>query len=255
MPVSNLLLKIFKQTEFNHNFELKIAELHKQGKIKVPIYLSLGTEHIPPSIAAAYDDWIIFPQHRCHSYYLTFGGDPDLLEKELLEQTDGCNGGMGGSASISIKGRMFGHDGLLGSNHAIASAYALASGRRTIAIIGDAAAEEDAVLSSLGFAASRKSPLLTICEDNNLSITTPTHKRRSWSITAVAKAFGLEAIDIVDDPMLICETVKNTSLPALINIKCCRVLWHAGSGQDSEPKWNRYEMLKDEIKNQNCNNI
>ena len=42
----------------------------------------------------------------------------------------------------------------------------------TIAIVGDSAAEEDYVLSSIGWAATKNLPILFIVEDNNLSILT-----------------------------------------------------------------------------------
>ena len=59
----------------------------------------------------------IFGQHRCHSIYISFGGDKSKLIDELLGKKTGCNRGMGGSASISSKEiNMFGHDGLMGSN-------------------------------------------------------------------------------------------------------------------------------------------
>ena len=39
----------------------------------------------------------------------------------------------------------------------------------------------------------------------------------------------------------------SASLPALINIHVCRELWHAGTGKDGEPEWNRFEMVKEEL--------
>lgn len=239
---------IFRQTCFNHFFELKVAELHRQGKITCPMYLSLGTEHIPATIATT-GDWVVFPQHRCHSVYLSFGGDPAKLLKELLGSPDGCNGGYGGSASISVPGKVFGHDGLLGSNHAIAAGYCHGSGKPTIAFMGDAAVEECYVLSSLGYTVTKNIPLLTIVEDNGLSILTKTEVRRSWSIVEVAKGFGMSAVDIDDDPETIYNTVCNIKLPALVNIKVCRVMWHAGSGQDNLPEWDRFSMFSDKMNN------
>lgn len=242
-------INILKQTCFNHFFELQVAKLHKQGKIKIPIYLSLGTTHVPPCIREVNPDWIIFPQHRCHSYYLSFGGDPSKLLKELCSQLDGCNKGMGGSASISIKDKMFGHDGLLGSNLPIGAGYCHATNKPTLIHIGDAGIEEDYALAGLGYAVTKKLSLLTIVEDNGLSILTKTETRRSWDVVDVAKGFGMSAIQINDDPETIYNAVEeySTKLPALINIKVCRHYWHAGSGQDNEPEWNTYELFKQRL--------
>lgn len=245
-----MLPEIFELTCRNRYFELEVAKAIQNKQIKLPTYLSLGEEHIPAAIAVAKKDWLIFPQHRCHSYFLSFGGPADLLAKELLGRPDGCNGGMGGSASVSWKETNFyGHSGLLGDQIPIAVGAADASGKPTLAIMGDAAAEEDYVLSSIGYAVSRKSPVLFICEDNNLSILTEKKVRRSWSITDVTKGFGMEAYDIEDDPQLIYETVKQSinKLPVLININTCRHFWHAGAGTDGPPKYNRFELFKESM--------
>lgn len=246
-------LEIFELICRNRYFELEVAKAIQKKAIKLPTYLSLGEEHIPAAIAVAKRDWLIFPQHRCHSYFLSFGGPPDLLAKELLGRSDGCNKGMGGSASISWKDINFhGHSGLLGDQIPIAVGAADASGKPTLAIMGDAAAEEDYVLSSIGYAVSRNSPVLFICEDNNLSILTEKKVRRSWEIAEVTKGFGMKAYDIEDDPWLIYQTVLSVidKLPALINIRTCRHLWHAGAGNDGEPKYNRFELIKKELGNE-----
>ena len=63
---------------------------------------------------------LLFGQHRCHSIYLSFGGDKIKLVNELLGRKNGCTKGMGGSASIHSKEiNMFGHDGLMGSGFTI----------------------------------------------------------------------------------------------------------------------------------------
>lgn len=246
-----MIAEIFEQTCLNRYFELEAAEAIKAKLIKSPVYLSLGQEHIPAAISAHRKDWLIFAQHRCHSYYLSFGGDPELLTKELLGRKDGCNGGMGGSASCSWK-NMFGHSGLLADQVPIAVGAAKASGKLTLAVVGDGGIEEDYALASLGYAVSWKLPILFVCEDNDLSILTKKSTRRSWNIVDVARGFGLYAVDVEDDPMLIYETFESfcgSTMPALVNINTCRHLWHAGAGNDGPPKYNRFEMFREKVIN------
>jgi pyruvate dehydrogenase E1 component alpha subunit len=241
------MIQIFKQSCLNRFFELEVAKGIKNKSIRLPTYLSLGTEHVPPAIKEAKSDWLVFPQHRCHSYFLTFGGSPESLAKELLGRKDGCNKGMGGSASVSIKPHFFGHSGLLGDQVPIAVGAAHASGKDTLVIVGDAGIEEDYALAAMGYAVSKKAPVLFLVEDNDLSILTPKSTRRAWNAVDVAKGFGMNAIDISDHPKTIYETVKTIRLPALVNVNVCRHYWHAGAGQDGEPKWNRYEEIKKEL--------
>ena len=243
-------LGLFRSICVNRYFELEAAQVHDTGVMKSPIYLSVGQEQIPAAIAAASREFMIFAQHRAHSYYLSFGGSMRALIDELLHRTTGCAGGMGGSASIhdpSIP--MFGHSGLMGDQVPIAVGAALASGKSTLAVFGDAAAEEDYVHGAMAYAASKGAPVLFICEDNDLSILTPVATRRSWSVVDVAQAYGMQALDIGDDPWLIAHHVSELlkELPALLNIRTCRQLWHAGTGTDDESEWDRFALIKEQL--------
>jgi TPP-dependent pyruvate/acetoin dehydrogenase alpha subunit len=243
-------LAIFEQTCFNRYFEFQCADAANAKRIRAPIYLSVGQEHIPAVLAAVIGKPRIFAQHRAHSYFLSFGGDPQQLADELLHRESGCARGMGGSASIHCPEHgMFGHSGLMGDQVPIAVGYALASKAPTLTVTGDASAEEDYVLGALGFAASKKVPLLAIVEDNDLSILTRTATRRTWHMADVARSFGLGAIDIADDPWLIAFHARRAMdrLPFLINIRTCRHLWHAGAGTDGPPEWNRFELFKERL--------
>jgi pyruvate dehydrogenase E1 component alpha subunit len=243
-------LAMFRQTCTNRWFELEAARVYDTGVMRMPIYLSLGQEHIPAAMAAVSRDWLIFAQHRAHSYYLSFGGDMARLIDELLHRPTGCSGGMGGSASFHCAAiGMYGHSGLIGDQVPIAVGAALASGRPTLAVFGDAAAEEDYLYGAMGFASTKHVPVLFVCEDNDLSILTPVSVRRSWNVVDVARALGIPAEDIADDPWLIAYHVEKalSRLPAFLNIRTCRHRWHAGTGVDGEPAFDRYAWFKDEL--------
>jgi len=243
-------MTVFRQTCFNRYFEFECSRAANSKRIKAPIYLSVGQEHIPATLALIFPGIKIFAQHRAHSYYLSFGGDPQQLADELLHKETGCARGMGGSPSIhSPEIGMFGHSGHMGDQVPIAAGYALASKIPSLAVVGDASAEEDYVLGAIGYAATKGIPLLLVCEDNDLSILTKTATRRSWSLAGVAKSFGIESIDISDDPWLIAFHARRAhgSLPFLMNIRTCRQLWHAGTGCDGEPEWNRFEIFKSQL--------
>jgi TPP-dependent pyruvate/acetoin dehydrogenase alpha subunit len=243
------LLRIFKQTCINRFFELEVARAYDDKLIKSPIYLSVGTEHIPATIAEVKKDWAIFAQHRAHSYALSFGMPPELLAKELLGMKDGSNGGRGGSASFSYSPiGLFGHSGLLGDQVPIGVGYAHASQKPTLVVLGDAAAEEDYVLAALGYASTKKAPVLFIVEDNNLSILTEKKVRRSWNIASAARGLGVSALDIDDnvDDILYCLTY-GTDFPYLLNINCRRHLWHSGTGKDNEPEYDIIEDMREAL--------
>ena len=37
------------------------------------------------------------------------------------------------------------------------------------------------------------------------------------------------------------------ALPAFMNVRVVRHLWHAGTGKDSEPEWDRFALMRDEL--------
>lgn len=249
-----VLKRIWQDTCWNRAFELAVVKAHKAKKLPpAPIYLSIGTEHVPAAVFAALcgpstrNRVNLFPQHRCHSWLLTFTGRDGELADELLGLRTGCAGGMGGSASLHCQeAQVYGHSGLLGDQVPIAAGMALASQEYTVVVLGDAACEEDYVLATFGFAVSKKLPMLFIVEDNNLSILTETEVRRSWDVVDVTKGFGMEAYNITDSPDVIFNSVRALkTLPALLNINVCRHYWHAGSGQDGPPKWDSYAGFKE----------
>jgi len=244
-------LEVFWRICLCRNFELNVKKAYDAGLMpKIPIYLSLGQETATAALSVAFPAVKQFGQHRGHDLYLCYGGSPQELRDELLGLPTGCAKGMGGSASIhSPKTGMFGHDGLMGTQIPIAVGYALGSGNKTLSTMGDASAEEGYVLGAMGEAASKKAPILFVCMDNNLSIKTEVKVRRSWTMVDEAKAKGIPAHDLKDDPWLIMhyiEQIKN-NLPAFLNIRYCRELWHAGTGCDGPPEWNRYELVRTEL--------
>ncbi len=243
-------LLMFEKICIARNFELNVKKIFDQGLIKFPIYLSLGQESISAAIGTVFKKPAIFGQHRCHDFYLSFEGNIRALIDELLGRETGCARGMGGSASIhSPEIGMFGHDGLMGSQIPVAVGYAFATGKNVLAIVGDASAEEDYVLGAMGYAATKKLPILFLCVDNGFSILTNVATRRSWKTTDVARSFGMDAIEITDDPWLIMHETKRLTqkLPAYMNIHTVRWLWHAGTGKDYEPEWDRYALILEEM--------
>lgn len=247
----DMSLELFRRMCLIRYFEFEAARAYKAGLIHSPIYLSVGQESISAAISAVISDYYIFAQHRAHSVYLAFGGVPINLIDELLGRPTGCTGGKGGSAMIQApKIKMIGHHGLIGENVPLAVGFALGSGQKTVCFFGDAAAEEDYVFGALGFAATHKLPVLFVCEDNDLSILTRTHVRRKWEMADVVDALKMPAVDITDDPWLIAYHTKELvkDLPAFIECRTCRHFWHVGVGVDSPPEWDRFELVKEELK-------
>ena len=244
--MSSYRLNVFKRAALCRNFEQYVFDGIKKGMFKFPIYLSAGQEYISSSISESIKETGINPnifiQHRGHSTYLSFDAPIEKLIDELLGRSSGCSNGMGGSASIqSVEKNIFGHDGLMGSQVPIAVGHCYSTQKPTIVFMGDASAEEDYVLGALGWAATKKLPILFVVEDNNLSILTEKKVRRTWDLPTVSRAFGLTAHNLNDNPNEIRNAVADVfSEPMLLNINTHRKFWHSGAGIDDENTFDRY---------------
>ena len=164
---SEYRINVFKRASLCRNFEQYVFDGIRSKIFKFPIYLSAGQEYISASIAEVMREKKVEPnifiQHRGHSTYLSFDAPIEKLIDELLGRSTGCAGGMGGSASIQSKEKnIYGHDGLMGSQVPIAVGHCYTTNQPTIAYMGDASAEEDYVLGALGWAATKKLPILFV---------------------------------------------------------------------------------------------
>ncbi len=248
-----ILKKIFKKMIFIRFFELKAYENRKKNKFQTLIYLCLGQESIYASVSEALKNVSIFGQHRGHGIYLSYGGNPKKLIDELIGLESGTNKGMGGSPPIfDRKIGMFGHVGLIGDQVPVAAGYSLIKKNKTVVcFLGDGAAEEDYVLATFGFATQYNLKILFICDDNDLSVLTKTKERRKWKLKKLADSFGINAMDITDDPLTIYHSIKSiqNKFPSLINIRTCREYWHEGAGKDKEDRnfWNRYQIVRKQL--------
>jgi len=246
-------LTTFKKICYTRYFEKEVIKCVNEGKINCPVYLSIGQESISAAVSSVFKPDYLFAQHRAHSVYLSFGGNPVKLIDELLGKESGCSYGRGGSPSIQEDGiGMVGHHGLIGENIPIGVGAALGDpGKRVVCFFGDAAAEEDYVFSSIAFASTHKLPILFVCEDNDLSILTEKKVRRNWEMTKVLKAIGVPTVDITDDPWLIAYYVEKfkDNLPAYINCRTVRHHWHVGVGVDNKPEWDRFDLIKQTLSN------
>lgn len=245
------ILDVFRKINLIRNFELNVKAAYDKGLMKIPIYLSLGQESVAAALSVVYEKPAIFAQHRAHDFYIAYGGDLVALIDELLGRPTGNAHGMGGSASIHSPAiSMFGHSGLMGDQIPISVGFALGSNKRTLSVMGDASAEEDYVFGGMAYAAHKKLPMLFLCMDNGLSILTKVEVRRDWKMVDVASGLGMKALELADDPWTIMHHVKalkDTAHPFFLNIQVVRHLWHAGTGKDNEPEWDRYAMIKEEM--------
>lgn len=243
------ILRIYYKIKWIRTFEKYVITAVNNGKITNPVYLSLGQESLAVALSEIMKNFQIFAQHRAHDVFLAWGGDARKLRDELMGKSSGSSKGKAGSNCLQIHENgvdMYGHHGLIGENVPLAVGAALGNGKKTVCFFGDGAGEEDYIYPALGFATTHNLPVSFVCVDNNLSILTKKKTRRSWEVFDVAKAMGLQSLDIGDCPFSIINAMRKFDLskPIFINCRVCRERWHVGVGCDGERAWKRDVIIK-----------
>jgi len=244
------MLEVLQKMTLVREFDRNTVAAMDAKRIKVPTYLATGQEAVAATVSTLFKGCMVFGQHRNYSYYLCYGGDQGKFINEMLGLTTGTAQGMAGAPGVhDLSIPMYGHSGLMGDQIPIAVGAAHASGKRTLAIMGDASSEEDYVITSLAYAGFKRLEMLFVSEDNDLSILTPKSTRRNWETYEFARVAGLTSVDMADDPFAIAHHLQANldQLPLFLNVRTCRHLWHSGYGVDGAPEWNRYELFLEEL--------
>ena len=230
--------------------EEKIIELYPYDKIQSPVHLSIGQEAVAVGLCSQMklDDWL-FINYRGHAFYLAKGGPLPELFAELYGKRTGLSKGKAGSMHLAApKQGVMGASAVVGSTISHAVGAALASkirgeDRVFVAVFGDGATEQGAYHESLNFASLNNLPILFLCENNGLAVHSPLAERQAFSLTAHAKAYGIESV-VVEDGYdfvklsVVCgevlDQIKNKQRPMLLEVKTCRYKEHVGPGEDFE---------------------
>jgi len=132
-PYLEIWRRMCRCRAFDDECEIKIRE----GKVKTFTYLSAGQEAIAAAVSVSFAGAHVFPQHRNHSAYISFGGDVKKLRDELLGLRTGTTNGMGGDPCHHDRAaKIWGHCGLVGDQAPVAVGFALASKQRVVCFGG-----------------------------------------------------------------------------------------------------------------------
>jgi len=165
-------------------FEVEIAQLFLDKKIRSPIHLSKGNEDqlikVFKELQIQEHDWVI-SNHRSHYHALLKGVPPEWLKQEVLENR---------SIHLSNKDYNFLSTAIVGGGCPIAVGIALGiklrkenPPERVYCFIGDMACRTGIYDECVRYSAGFDLPITFIVEDNGWSTNTPTKEvwgTRGW---------------------------------------------------------------------------
>ena len=166
--------------------------------------LSSGEEAVAVGVCAALapDDQLLV-SGRSIGPALARGLDPRAVMAELLGKSAGPCRGKGGRGHLAQPSAGFlGAHAVVGGNIAIAAGAALAAqveGRSTVVacVFGDGACGAGALHETLNIAALWKLPLVLICDNNQLSVSTPRSEALAPErLSDLARPFGIPGLTV-----------------------------------------------------------
>src|SRR5262250_3069557 len=167
------LLKMYRTMQTIRQFEERLRDLFKEGKVPGFVHVSIGEEASATGVCAALTDSdYITSTHRGHGHLLAKGGKLKPMMAELFGRKTGYCKGKGGSMHIAdFSIGILGANGIVGAGLPIATGAGLAakmkkSGQVAVCFFGDGASNEGTFHESLNIASSWKLPVVYVCENN-----------------------------------------------------------------------------------------
>ncbi|HLB73324.1 MAG TPA: thiamine pyrophosphate-dependent dehydrogenase E1 component subunit alpha [Sedimentisphaerales bacterium] len=241
-------VEIVKQMIRIRMVEQYIAARYPEQKMRCPTHLCLGQEAVPAVYGHFADEADIFVGTcRSHGYYLAKGGDLTALFAELLGKPGGCSGGFGGSMHIiDLKKNFWGSSAIVAGGIPIAAgaAFSLKYKKKpgvVVAFFGDAAMEEGVVYETVNFALLHNLPIMFVCENNGLAITTPIELRQCrTTLYNRFQAMGLAGLRVEENDIAKLIDVARKSYdstrsglgPTFVECRVSRWCAHVGSQFD-----------------------
>ena len=271
-------IKMFKSMYKIREFEDKLEQIYRDGKLKGHSHTCHGEEAIAVGVIEALSEKdIIFSNHRGHGHYLARGTSPKNIMAECYGKVTGTNQGRSGSMYlVDTKRRMSVASGIVGGNICVATGSALASkikkdNRVTLSFFGDGATNIGFFHEALNMAALWNLPIVYICENNQYGEATKREQHQKVKkISDRAIAYAMSGITVDGtDVTKVYETVKQAvekarcgGGPTLVECVNYRLSGHSAGDlavyrpKGEEEEWNKIhdpikkykkQFLKEEI--------
>ncbi len=253
------------QSFFREMFRIRVVEetllnLFAQGAIGGTVHTCIGQEATAVGVVSALNTEtdIICSNHRGHGHFLAYCGDAHGLVAEILGQSSGVCGGIGGSQHLQKKN--FYSNGILGGMSPVAVGMAFAeklknSGAVVVQFMGDGAMAEGAVYEAMNMAALWKLPILFAVENNQYAQSTHWEVQHSGALAQRSEAFGVPVSDIDgndvegvhDTTLRLIDEIRTQSTPRLIFMRTYRMGPHSKGDDMRDPEEIEHHQQKEPL--------
>jgi TPP-dependent pyruvate/acetoin dehydrogenase alpha subunit len=193
---------LYSQMLKSRLFEEAVTQLWNDGHISAEMHLNMGEEGIVAGVVDHLTDGDAMAlDHRGTSPLVMRGADLVSLLREFMGEEDGLCQGMGGHMHLFAPELLAASSGIVGASGPAACGFALAHqhlrrGKVAVAFFGEAAMNQGMLMESINLAAAWSLPVLFVCKDNGMGITTPSKKVTGGDLCARARGLGAHAVSV-----------------------------------------------------------
>ncbi|MFN0171329.1 MAG: thiamine pyrophosphate-dependent dehydrogenase E1 component subunit alpha [Bryobacteraceae bacterium] len=239
---AGLLLGLYRSMLELRQFELKVQELYRSGKLPGFVHLYIGEEAVASGVCAHLGaDDLVFSTHRGHGHALAKGVPARDLMAELYGKVTGCSGGRGGSMHLYAPEYGFmGTNGIVGGGLPLATGAALSAqlrkrGQVAVCFFGDGAVNAGSFHESVNMGAVWNLPVVYVCENNLYATEMAFHRAtRNTSVASRAAAYSMTGVEVDGNDVLAVEQAAREAIlraregggPTLLECKTYRLVGH-----------------------------
>jgi len=186
----------------SRTFEEAVRQIWKEGLISGEMHLGLGEEGIMAGILPQLVEGdALLLDHRGTAPLLMRGVDPAVLLREFMGLPEGLCHGMGGHMHLFAPEILAASSGIVGAAGPAAAGFALAAqtlrpGTIALAFFGDGATSQGMLMEAMNLAVVWNLPVMFVCKDNGMAITTPARTAVAGNLLLRAQAFGMKAFEV-----------------------------------------------------------
>lgn len=224
----------------SRKYEEAVRQLWNDGRISGEMHLGMGEEAIAAGIIPLLGEGdALALDHRGTPPLLMRGVDPVAMLREFMGRADGLCGGQGGHMHLFAPDELAASSGIVGTSGPAAAGFALAAqilrpGTVSVAFFGEGAANAGMLMESMNLAVVWNLPVVFVCKDNGLAITTPAAAAIAGNLPRRAEAFGMKALEVDGADVLAVSSVAQTALqharsgngPVFIRADCAHLEGH-----------------------------
>jgi len=236
----NSLLNIYQKMYRSRLFEEHVVHIWNDGLITGEMHTGIGEEAINAGIVSQLvegDSMAL--DHRGTSPSIIRGVDPKELLLEFMGHPKGLCSGMGGHMHIFSKSHLLASSGIVGASGPAAVGFALAAQHLrpkniAVAFFGEGAVNQGMLMESFNLASVLKLPVLFVCKDSGMAITTQSSDVTAGNLSKRAESFNMSASEFDGSDVEIVWQAANNAItrarsgegPSFILAKCRRPQGH-----------------------------